>query len=153
MSCRNPFELPDRVETRLQAVLAFWQDLRRGQNGMPFSDDLRLPQVYELPGRLFLLAVFAPPERFRIEYLNAAIRVPSATGKFLDELPPSTELAFLRAQASATLEAAAPTLLCLTDSTGVETAFPGCSSRCGAMGRSTCYWARFSHSEAEGRLM
>lgn len=85
---------------------------------MPFSDDLRLPQVYELPGRLLLLAVFAPPERFRIEYLNAAIRVPSATGKFLDELPPSTEFAFLRAQASATLEATAPTLLRLTDSFG-----------------------------------
>lgn len=117
MSCRNPFELPDRLETRLQAVLAFWQDLRRGQNALPFNDDLRLPQLSELPGRAFLLAVFAPPERFRIEFLNSALPA-AATGKFLDELPPSTEFAFLRAQASATLEAAAPTLLRLTDSSG-----------------------------------
>jgi len=85
---------------------------------MPFSDDLRLPQLSELPGKLFVLAVFAPPERFRIEFLNAAISFPSVTGKFLDELPPSTEFAFLRAQASATLEAAAPTLLRLSDSSG-----------------------------------
>ncbi|HZV04812.1 MAG TPA: hypothetical protein VE999_06990 [Gemmataceae bacterium] len=117
MSCRNPFELPDRLETSLQAVLAFWQGLRRGQNGMPFGDDLLLPQLSELPGKLFLLAVFAPPERFRIEFLNSALPA-AATGKFLDELPPSTEFAFLRAQASATLEAAAPTLLRLTDSSG-----------------------------------
>ena len=115
MSCRNPFELPDRLETRLQAVFAFWQGR---QNGMPFVDDLRLPQLSELPGKLFLLAVFAPPERFRVEFLNATMPVPSVTGKFLDELPPSTEFAFLRAQASATLEATAPTLLRLTDSFG-----------------------------------
>lgn len=57
-------------------MLAFWQDLRRGQNALPFSDDLRLPQLSELPGRAFLLAVFAPPERFRIEFLNAAIAYP-----------------------------------------------------------------------------
>ena len=118
MSCRNPFELPDHLETRLQVVLAFWQDLRRGQNALPFSDDVRLPQLSELPGRVFLLAVFAPPERFRIEFLNAAMPVSSATGKFLDELPPGTEFAFLRAQASATLEAAAPTFLRLTDASG-----------------------------------
>jgi hypothetical protein len=118
MSCRNPFELPDHIETRLQAVLAFWQGLKRGQNDMPFSDDLRLPDLLELPGRLFLLAVFAPPERFRIEFSNAAMLGPAVTGKFLDELPSSTELAFLRAQGSVTLEAAAPTLLRLTESSG-----------------------------------
>lgn len=85
---------------------------------MPFSDDLRLPQVSELPGRLFLLAVSSPPERFQIEFVNANMPASAVTGKFLDELPPSTELAFLRAQASATLEAAAPTFLRLTDSSG-----------------------------------
>lgn len=62
--------------------------------------------------------MFAPPERFRIEFLNAAMPIPSVTGKFLDELRLRTEFGFLRAQASATLEAAAPTLLRLTDNSG-----------------------------------
>jgi hypothetical protein len=65
MSCRNPFALPDRIEPRLQPALAFWQSLKRGENGMPFSDDLRLSDLPELPARLLLLRVFAPLERFR----------------------------------------------------------------------------------------
>lgn len=117
MACRNPLEPPDRIEANQQAVLAFWEGLKRGENAIPFSDDLRLPDLSELPGRLFLLRVFVP-ERLRVEFLNAAMPGQAVTGKFLDELSPSTEFAFLRAQASATLEAAAPTFLRLTDSFG-----------------------------------
>ncbi len=42
MSRRNPFEVPDSIESGLVAVLAFWQSVRRGQNAMRFSDGLRL---------------------------------------------------------------------------------------------------------------
>ena len=118
MPCRNPFPLPDPLDARLQAVLSLWQGLRRSENGMPFSDDLALPALSNLPAKPFLLQVFSSPERFRFEYLDQALRGAAALGKFIDEISADTPFGYLRAQSSATVEAAEPTFLRLTETSG-----------------------------------
>jgi hypothetical protein len=118
MPCQNPFLLPDRLDGRLEALLSFWQSLRRAENGMPFSDDLGLPALSNLQGRHFLLSVFALPERFRFEFLSEGLKSAAAIGKFIDEISPNTDFGYLRAQGSATIEAAAPTFLRLTEVSG-----------------------------------
>src|SRR3974390_1040000 len=59
MLCRNPLSLPDRLDGKLQAALAFWQSLKRAENGMPFGDDLALSALSGLGGRCFVLRAFA----------------------------------------------------------------------------------------------
>lgn len=113
MPCQNPFPLPDHPGAKLQPVVSLWKSLRRAENGMPFSDDLGLPALSNMPGRPFLLSVFAAPERFRIEFAKDG-----TTGKFIDEISPPGDLGYLRAQSSATVEAAQPTFLHLTEASG-----------------------------------
>ena len=118
MHCRNPFPLPDRLDAKLQPVVSLWESLRRGENGMPFSDDLGVPALSNLPGNPFLLSVFASPERYRFEFLSESLRREAALERFVDETPPKINFSYLRAQSSATVEAAEPTLFQLTDSSG-----------------------------------
>jgi len=117
MLCRNPFSLPDRLDETLQAVHALWQGLKRAENGMPFADDLALSALAKLSGRSFLLKVFTAPERFRFEFASPGL--PGAGGgTFIDEIKPDAAFSYLRAQASATVEAGEPTLLLLTETSG-----------------------------------
>jgi hypothetical protein len=37
MHCRNPFPLPDRLDAKLEPVVTLWENLKRGENGMPFG--------------------------------------------------------------------------------------------------------------------
>ena len=118
MLCRNPLSLPDRLDGKLQAALSFWQSLKRAENGMPFGDDLALSALSGLGGRCFVLRAFAWPERFRFEYVGEGLQGATAAGKFIDEIAPDVNFSFLRAQSSATVEAAEPTLLRLTETSG-----------------------------------
>lgn len=118
MTCRNPFPLPDRLDTKLQPVVSLWESLKRAENGMPFGDDLALSALSGLSGRPFLLSVFARPERCRFEYLDAGFKGAEAGGRFIDELVLDVAFGYLRTQSSATLEAAAPTFLHLTQASG-----------------------------------
>ncbi|MDE1936818.1 hypothetical protein [Bradyrhizobium sp.] len=118
MRCRNPFALPDRLDAKLQPVVSLWESLRRGENGMPFSDDLGVTALSHLPGNPFLVSVFASPERYRFEFLSESLRGTAAPERFVDEMPPNINFGYLRAQSSATIEAAEPTLFHLTDFSG-----------------------------------
>lgn len=118
MHCRNPFPLPDRLDPKLRAVVSLWESLKRGENGMPFSDDLGVPALSDLSGNPFLLSAFASPERYRFEFLSQSLRREAVLERFVDEMPPNTSFSYLRAQGSATVEAAEPTLFHLTDSSG-----------------------------------
>ena len=118
MHCRNPFSLPDRLGSELQPVASFWKSLKRGENGMPFGDDLGVAALSKLHGNLFLLTVSSLPERFRFEFASDNLRRELATASFIDEMPPNVNFSYLRAQSSATVEAAEPTLLRLTQSSG-----------------------------------
>jgi hypothetical protein len=118
MRCRNPFPLPDRLDPKLQPLVTFWENLKRGENDMPFGDDLGVSALSKLPGSPFLLSVFASPERYRFEYLGESLRNEAAPESFVDEASPNTSFSYLRAQSSATIEAAGPTLLRLVEVSG-----------------------------------
>ena len=118
MHCRNPFPLPDRLDAKLQPVVSLWDGLRRGENGLPFSDDLGVPALSNLPRNPFLLSVIASPARYRFEFLSESLRRVAVLESFVDEMPPNISFSYLGAQGSATIEAAEPTLFHLTDASG-----------------------------------
>jgi hypothetical protein len=108
----HPFPLPATLPRDLAAVHAIWLGLRRGGNEMPFSDDLDPAALSKEAGQVLLLDVFDKPERFRFSHLAGDLLLAQETalgGKFVDEVDLAAPLAFLRAQASATVEARAPT--------------------------------------------
>lgn len=108
----NPFPLPDTLDHELARILSEWRDLRRAGNIIPFWDDLKPTAIAGRPRSLILLDVFEKPERFRFSLADQQL-VPTQeaklSGAFIDEVPLGDEFAFLRAQASATVEARAPT--------------------------------------------
>ena len=107
----NPFPLPDSLTDELARVHATWQVLRRAGNSMPFADDLNPAALGGDAGRILLLDVFDKPQRFRFSLADPNL-VPTQeagmSGKFIDEAELGESFAFLRAQASATVEARAP---------------------------------------------
>lgn len=108
----NPFPLPGTLERDLAAVEAAWRALRRAQNDIPFADDLKPGALSAQAGRVLLIDVFEKPERFRFSLLGGDLLLPqdkALSGKFIDEVDLPAPLGFLRAQASATVEARAPT--------------------------------------------
>jgi hypothetical protein len=107
----NPFPLPDRLSPNLQRVFSYWESLERGENNMPFWDDVKLSALPDLADRLLLINVFTGPERFRVNTLGAASgeQAGALRGKFIDEVALGGRLQYLRAQASATVEARVPT--------------------------------------------
>jgi hypothetical protein len=110
MATMNPFPLPDQLSTTLQRVFSYWKSLERGENNMPFWDDVKLSALPDLADRLLLLDAFAGRERFRVNTIGTAYDGAQALhGKFIDEVALGGGLQYLRAQASATVEARAPT--------------------------------------------
>lgn len=107
-----PFALPATLESGLARVHAYWEDLKRGENNMPFWDDINLSSLPDLSGALMLIDVFSRPERFRFNTVGAQVATHHSepvTGKFADDLELQRPFRFLRAQCSATAEARAPT--------------------------------------------
>jgi len=106
----NPFPLPDKLGLELQQAKSYWDSLKRADNSMPFWDDVKLSALSDIADRILLLDVYDDPERFRINTVGAAAGDGNLLrGKFLHEAPLGGRLQFLRAQASATIEARAPT--------------------------------------------
>ena len=86
--------------------------MRRAQNDIPFADDLKPAALRGVAGRVLLLDAFEKPERFRFSLLGGDVLLSqdkALSGKFIDEVDLPAPLGFLRAQASATVEARAPT--------------------------------------------
>ncbi|MDE2367315.1 MAG: hypothetical protein KGM95_10330 [Betaproteobacteria bacterium] len=59
-----------------------------------------------------------PFERYRFEFLSENLRQDVMLERFVDEMLPNINFSYLRAQSSATIEAAEPTLFHLTDCSG-----------------------------------
>jgi hypothetical protein len=108
----TPFALPATIEKSLARVLSYWESLKRADNDMPFWDDLKPSALSDQSDKLILIDVFAMPERFRFnalaEVLTRRYGEP-LVGNFVDETELHEPYAFLRAQCSATVEAAVPT--------------------------------------------
>ena len=89
MATDNPYPIPGNLGAPLQAVLSYWQGLKRAGNEMPFWDDVKPSALPGPSDRLLLIDAFEKPERFRINTIGP--------------------LEFLRSQCSAAVEARAPT--------------------------------------------
>jgi len=107
-----PFAMPARFSAELGRVNDYWNGLKRGENKIPFADDLKLSALRGVDDRAMLIDVFEQPQRFRFAVVGAKIRQwygGDLVGRFADEVDDQGPLAYLRAQASATVEAAQPT--------------------------------------------
>ncbi|WP_041373032.1 PAS domain-containing protein [Phenylobacterium zucineum] len=105
---KHPYAVPGRLPADLERVYAYWKGLLRGSAQIPFWDDARLTDLPDLAGRLFLVDAFQRPERFRFGTVGEDLPA-DLSGLFLDEVEPPTPFEFLLSQASATVEAQAPT--------------------------------------------
>jgi hypothetical protein len=107
-----PYELPEQLGPSLRHAFSYWENLKRGENEMPFWDDVKLSALPDLIGRLMLIDVFANPEHFRFSFVGAELSSEdSVAGKFVDEIRPRTPFDYLRSQCSATVEGRRPTFL------------------------------------------
>ncbi len=105
----NPYPLPAEMSPTLLRVFSYWESLKRGDNNMPFWDDVKLSTLPDLTDQLLLIDVFANPENF----MGKDFIVPyneSLARKFADEVELQGRLKYLRSQCSATVEGREPTL-------------------------------------------
>lgn len=108
-----PFAIARPLGGQLDALLTYWQDLRRGEAEIPFWDDIVMTEVERLSGEVFLLDVFAQPERFRLSILEVGLTASqqeAILGRFIDEVDLPNPFELLRAQCSATVEQSRPTV-------------------------------------------
>ena len=122
----TPFSIVGPITPRLDSVLTYWQELRRGEAEMPFWDDIDLKAVRGLCREILLLDVPGGPERFRLAIAELSIEPADRDrilGRFIDEveLPPPLDL--LRSQCSATVETARPTVYRHAPCAGSESAY------------------------------
>jgi hypothetical protein len=106
-----PFAVPSRLGSDMAGVRDYWNSLKRGENMVPFADDVVLSALGGIEGRLLLIDVFEKPQRFRVAIVGQDIRDwygGDMLGKFTDELEAKGPLKFFAAQASATVEAKQP---------------------------------------------
>ncbi len=108
----TPFPVPARLSADLERISRYWQDLRRAGNAMPFWDDVNLSALPDVSDRTMLVEVLDGPPRFRFNIVGRQIAErygESLDGQLADEVEPKSPLEYFSSQASATLEARAPT--------------------------------------------
>jgi hypothetical protein len=108
----HPFAVPAKVSEPFKRVRRYWERLKRGDNNIPFWDDLNLSSLPEVSDQLMLVDAFENPSRFRLNRLGNMIQEQygvNVTGKFVDEIDIKPPFDFFTAQATATVEARAPT--------------------------------------------
>ena len=94
------------MEPELARLQTYWKDLIRGENFMPFSDDINLSAIPELTSRVILVQAFENPERFRFEHAGEHITSHYGTplkGLFTDEVRGEWALEELTRQCSVTV--------------------------------------------------
>jgi hypothetical protein len=112
MSEGGTFLLPDRLEPDLERVQAYWNRLKRGDNDIPFWDDVKFSMQARLAREVMLIEVFENPLRFRFDLVGEDLtrRYGAAVvGKFTDEVDLRPPLDQLTGQCVATVERRAPT--------------------------------------------
>jgi hypothetical protein len=121
-----PFALPTEIERKLRAVRRYWLELRRGENEMPFWDDVKLSALPETEKSIMLIDVFERPERFRFGTVGSALRErygKDVVGRFTNEFEPTSPFEYLSSQCSATLESRAPTYYGHEEGTSTQQAY------------------------------
>jgi hypothetical protein len=108
MIAASPIEA---MEADLVRAQNHWQKSRRGENSVPFADDINLAALSSLERSTVLLQVFYDPTRFRVEIAGRRIEdqygEPIA-GKFLDEIKLRPPLDALPAQCRRAINTRSP---------------------------------------------
>ncbi len=106
------FLLPGRIEPELECVSAYWNGLKRGENDIPFWDDVKFSMLERLCRDVMIIEAFEEPLRFRFdlvgEDLTRRYGAPIA-GKFSDEIDLHAPIDRLTDQCRATVEQRVPT--------------------------------------------
>jgi hypothetical protein len=104
--------LPDRLEPDLVRVQAYWNDLKRGENDIPFWDDVMFSMRARLARDVLLIEAFENPLRFRFDLVGDDITERygrAITGTFSNEIDLHPPIDELTTQCRATIERRAPT--------------------------------------------
>jgi len=104
--------LPDRLEPDLYRVRAYWNGLKRGENDIPFWDDVSFSMKTRLARDTLLIKAFENPLRFQLDLVGDDITQrygTTITGKFSDEIDLHAPIDELTNQCRATVERRAPT--------------------------------------------
>ncbi len=122
------YSLPVELEPDLGRIQAYWNGLKRGENDVPFWDDVKLPLRSRLGQESMLIDVFENPLRFRFDLVGA--NVADGYGEtigtsFLDEIDLHAPFNALILQCKATVESGAPTYYRQTASGHADTGHPG----------------------------
>jgi hypothetical protein len=114
-SDRGAFPLPDRLEPDLERVLAYWNGLKRGENNIPFWDDVKLSTQAPFADHIMMIEAFENPLRFRFDIVGASVTHgygKAIAGKFTDEVDLHPPVERLTEQCRTTVEGGAPTYFC-----------------------------------------
>jgi hypothetical protein len=111
-SSGGTYLLSDRLEPDLERARAYWNGLKRGENEIPFWDDVKFSMQARLARDVLVIEAFENPLRFRFDVVGSDITqrfgAPIA-GKFTDEIDLHAPLDELTSQCRATIERRAPT--------------------------------------------
>ena len=105
------FPLPDTLEPDLDRVRAYWQGLKRGENDIPFWDDVKFSLRTRLANEALLIEVFENPQRFRFDIVGEDVTKrygKAMIGKFSDEIDLNAPLEEFTSQCRATVERRIP---------------------------------------------
>jgi hypothetical protein len=106
------FLLPHRLEPGLEGVHAYWDGLKRGENTIPFRDDVKFSTLAQLCGDVMMIAAFENPLRFRFDLIGEDLRRhygAAVAGRFTDEVDLHAPLDGLTDQCRAAVKRGAPT--------------------------------------------
>jgi hypothetical protein len=106
------FVLPDLLEPDLERIRAYWNGLKRGENNIPFWDDVKLSTEAPIPDQIMMIEAFENPLRFRFDLVGGEVtRRYGATiaGKFTDEVDLHPPIDHVTDQCRATVEQGVPT--------------------------------------------
>jgi hypothetical protein len=104
--------LPERLEPDLDRVRAYWNGLKRGENDIPFWDDVKFSMKARLARDVLLIEAFENPLRFRFDLVGEDITQRYGAliiGKFSDEIDLRSPIDELTSQCLAAIERRAPT--------------------------------------------
>ena len=107
----RPFMLPSTVDRHLDDVVTFWNELRRGENEIPFWDDLHPAALPRKSAMIMILDAFERPQRFRFVMVAPELAQhygEALADRFANEIDARFPLDYIASQCSATAESRAP---------------------------------------------
>jgi hypothetical protein len=111
MTSHSDFSLPNQIEPPLERVLVYWNNLKRADNKIPFSDDLDPSALADTAKDAILIEVFEDPSRFRFNIVGervAQMYGHTINGKFSDEINLHAPFDALTAQCQLVVKRGAP---------------------------------------------